>query len=494
MAPSPSIENGGLGMSRTVYVGLDLGGTFHQVRVADADGRRMGKSFRIVRGRAGVAALLENIRALGSEELTPVFAVEATRNYWQEIVHPLLRDGYRVHLVSPNKSASLRAFYHRHTKTDDIDAEASARLPLVDPGLRVRQWVSKEVEATLRHVRLAWRLRGHIAARKKRIFDRTAMVYPGYESVFRNRYCSASLTFIAGYLDPSRARRLGAKRLARLLDREGRGKVTTAQIERLWKVIDNAPELEVDYDELQFAVRQDLELLAAEQRVRDELRQRVVELHSRIDPACRLTAVPGFGDFLGAAITAFILAAAPWGSSSELVALAGLSPRKRSSAGRDVASLPMTKHGDPVFRSCLYFAAQVARQYDPECQAFYQRLRARGKHHNVASCALAAKLLRRCAAILRDDREYEIRGLAEIHQLQRQEGKTVRASVFEVAQRLRDGSGSIPPRAQRYGDRPGAATGSGPRPSHGRRSAASTEAHLGLATQAPDGPVHAAGG
>jgi hypothetical protein len=80
----------------------------------------------------------------------------------------------------------------------------------------------------------------------------------------------------------------------------------------------------------------------------------------------------------------------------------------------------------------------VARHYDPELQAFYLRLVKRGKHHKVAICALAAKILRRCVAILRDGRPYEVEHQSQMTRKQNEEGKKVRESVHEVAKLLND--------------------------------------------------------
>lgn len=433
-----------------VMVGLDLGGAFHQVQVTSESGERLGRSFRIRRGRRGLEALLAGVHRVAGEAAEPIFSVEATRNYWQEMVHPLQRLGHTVYLISPSTSAALRSFIRDHSKNDCVDADALARVPQVHPRLHPRPLCEPRSEAILRLVRLSWTLRAQIADRKKRILDRADMVYPGYGQVFRQRYGVTSLLFIRRYLNPAKVRRLGARRLGRLLMTASWGKLRQGQLQRLWQLIENAPELAIDYDELQFAVTVDLDLLEVEERAQATIRQRVAELYAELDHESRLTSIPGLGDFFGAAVTAFIGDVHRFRSSGEIVALAGLCPRQHSTAGRDRPNQPMTKHGDPTIRGCLYYAAGIARQYDPELQAFYTRLRERGKHHNVAQCALAAKLLRRCVALLREGRPYQIERLKEIQRLQDEEGKTVRRSVFEVAERLKDESVSVSPGRRAY--------------------------------------------
>ncbi len=431
-------------MSQRVFVGIDLGGRFHQVQVTRENGERLGKSFRIGRGRAGLEALRAGLAQLEEAGANPVYTIEATQSYWLELVHPLQREGASVYLVSPSKSMALRTFYRRHTKTDTLDAEAISRLPVVDAGLRRAVVSDVRFDALRRLVRQSWQLRGHMADRKRRIMSRVLMVYPGYETVFRDRYCGASLLFCRRYLDPAKARHLGRARLATLMRKRAMGKFDAERAGRLWQVILNAPELSVAYEDLQRLVNLDLDLLEAEERVQQELRERIAELYGEVDPRTRLTSMPGLGDFLAAAITAFIGEPDRFRSADEVVALSGLCPRRKSSAGSDTANQPLTKHGDPTLRGCLYMAAEIARHYDPELRAFHQRLTRRGKHYKQASCALAAKILRRCFSLLRSGADYQV-GHQEQLALSKDGGKNIRESVHEVAERLNDSRGVTSP-------------------------------------------------
>jgi transposase len=428
-------------MSGRVYAGIDLGGRFHQVQLTGPTGERLGAGFRIERGRSGVAQLQAQIRRQAGEDAEPVYTIEATQNYWLELVHPLKRSGASVYLVSPSKSSDLRRFYRKHTKTDAIDAAAISRVPVVDPAMREVVVSAPAVDALRRLVRQSWQRRAQIAARKRRLMAWVLAVYPGYEGVFRDRYCAASLLFIRRYLNPLRARRVGRRRIGVLLRERSCNRFNDDQASRLWDVIENAPDLLLSYEDLQFQVSQELDLLEAEERSQQALRVRIAELYAEMDPECRLLSMPGLGEFFAAAITAFIGEPGRYQRADQVVALAGLCPRKKSSAGRETTNQPLTQHGDRTLRSCLYVAAEVARHYDPELQAFYRRLIARGKHHKQAICAVAAKLLRRAFAILRDGRAYQVKHEQAIRERQEKEGKTIRESVHEVAELLNDNGG-----------------------------------------------------
>jgi hypothetical protein len=68
----------------------------------------------------------------------------------------------------------------------------------------------------------------------------------------------------------------------------------------------------------------------------------------------------------------------------------------------------MTKHGNPYLRAWAYLGASCARQYDPALNAYYHRLRQKGKHYNVALCATAARLLERVYEILSEGGQNEV--------------------------------------------------------------------------------------
>lgn len=66
-----------------------------------------------------------------------------------------------------------------------------------------------------------------------------------------------------------------------------------------------------------------------------------------------------------------------------------------------------TKAGDACLREALFMAADHARKTDPTLAARYHRLMVHnGKHHTSALCTIAAVLLTRIAACLRNNTAY----------------------------------------------------------------------------------------
>ena len=405
-------------MARTLYVGIDLGKGFHQVAVVDERKERLGEPFRIGRGRSGVELMLKRLRLCGARPEDLVVTIEATGDYWRELVWALVNRGCRVYLAQPKKAHDLRKFYADHTKTDITDAEALARMPLVDEGLRP-VWVAPPAEQMLlRLCRLRWKYRCRIADLKRRLSTLSEMIMPGIDGVMPVRYSKSARLFLRRYLAPSRARRLGRRRLVELLTKSAWGKFSERKAEDLWACIENAPDLGWQTDDLLLEVNVQLDELEMLERQVERLDERIAELYSEVDPEQRLMKIGGLGEFLAAALTASlgVDVRRRFPSTKHVVSFAGLAPRVKSSAGHTKPGQGITKRGNPFLRAWAYLGASCARQYDPELEAYYHRMRDRGKHYNLVTCATAARLLERCYETLSqggvaemENQEHEVR-------------------------------------------------------------------------------------
>jgi transposase len=379
---------------------MDLGKGFHQVAVVDEKKEGVGTPFKISRGNRGIEMLLRQLRLYGAGPEDLVVTIEATASFWNELVWALTTRGCRVYLAQPKKAHDLRKFYADHTKTDITDAEALARMPLVDEGLRP-VWVPAPAEQMLlRLCRLRWKYRCRIADLKRRISTLSEMIIPGIDRVMPVRYSKSARLFLRRYLAPKKARRLGKRRLVEILSKAAWGKFSEKKAEQLWECIENAPELGWQAEDLLLEVGVQLDELEMLERQVARLDQRIAELYSEVDPEQRLMKVAGLGEFLSAALTAHIGDIDRFPNKKCLVSYAGLAPRVKSSAGRTKAGQAITKKGSPFLRAWAYLGASCARQYDPELKAYYQGLKGRGKHYNVALCATAARLLERVYEVL----------------------------------------------------------------------------------------------
>lgn len=121
-------------MDERRLVGIDLGiATAHTVRVLDGEGATVAK--RKAWPTTESLTEVEAAALAGCPEGTVLeVVIEPTGPAWLPIAVFFISRGHTVHRVSSQKAADLRRFLSRHTKTNGIDADTLARLPLVDPG------------------------------------------------------------------------------------------------------------------------------------------------------------------------------------------------------------------------------------------------------------------------------------------------------------------------------------------------------------------------
>jgi transposase len=93
----------------------------------------------------------------------------------------------------------------------------------------------------------------------------------------------------------------------------------------------------------------------------------------------------------------------------QLVAYAGLDPTVHQSGQFQASHSRLSKRGSVYLRRAMWMAASVARRYDPDLKALYQRKRLQRKHHNVVMGAVCHRLLARIYVILKEQRPYEVR-------------------------------------------------------------------------------------
>src|SRR5215467_12310861 len=193
-------------------VGIDLGiASRHSVRVLEADGQAVCRASCVpsVASLAGV----ERAALAGAPEGTRLAVVfEPTGPAWLPIAVFFARRGHAVSRVSSAKAADLRRFLRRHAKSNGIDAETLARIPLAGPGgLQPLELPGAAAAALDRRVRACARLTQAAAEHKTRIKDLVRQLMP--VTPLTGDIGQADLAVLERYGDP---RALTAASLAEL--------------------------------------------------------------------------------------------------------------------------------------------------------------------------------------------------------------------------------------------------------------------------------------
>ena len=209
-------------------VGIDLGITSaHTVRVLTGDGTT------VCRRKA-----VPTVESLGEVEQAALagtppgtrleVVIEPTGPAWLPIAVFFTRQGHTVYRVSSAKAHDLRRVLSRHAKSNGIDADTLARLPLVDPaGLHPLGLPDAERAALDRRVRACDRLTRAAAGHKRRIKDLVRQLLPC--SPLTGELGAADLAVLERWADPHALVAAGRARLARVITKASHGHLGVAR-------------------------------------------------------------------------------------------------------------------------------------------------------------------------------------------------------------------------------------------------------------------------
>ena len=176
-------------------VGIDIAKRKHEAAVIDGDGAVIIKPFSFTNNCSGYNRLLAMLAKakLPLDEVS--FAMEATGHYWLALFTRLQKEGFRVQVINPVQTNSIRSFYIRQAKTDPRDALLIAEV------IRFGHFS----ESTL-HPENIYELRELCRGRhaivsmqadvKRKVVALLDQVFPEYETAFTNLFGDTSMAIL----------------------------------------------------------------------------------------------------------------------------------------------------------------------------------------------------------------------------------------------------------------------------------------------------------
>lgn len=132
---------------------------------------------------------------------------------------------------------------------------------------------------------------------------------------------------------------------------------------------------------------------------------------TRYAPATQrlLRTIPGIGAVSAAALVGIIGDIRRFSNPEKLTAYIGLDCRVHQSGTSIHGKGYISKRGNTYLRYVLFNATFIARQYDPELKAYFEKKIGEGKHYFSAMCAVERKLIHRIYAVWQRGKPYEKR-------------------------------------------------------------------------------------
>ena len=428
-------------------VGIDLAISAVQVAQIFDDGVPVGKPIRF---RLNADDLLGFVAAVTRDvpQGVPIQAImEPTGMAWFPVAGWLQHAGVHVIRVKGQRVKALRQYLSEHAKTDLADAHVLGALPnfggrMLDP-VHVP---GPDQHALQRLTKQRHRYQEQICSSRRRLLDLIRWACPALEPILPDTTTRLTLAILAEFFDPYRVLKTRHATLIRFIGQNAAGNhphsgpfvdhLAQALKERARATIALHGD-RVDFQSLQFEVRQEVELLRLLDRNITELEQQIEVLYQRQHPSNALRSIPGIGPTLAPLLVGVLARAERFRNERHVRGFCGLFPTKNSSAGIDRPGQRITKSGNDRIKRALYVAADTARKIDPDLAAVYWRLMvAKGHHHKQALCAVATRLVNRIYRVLKTGQAYVLRD-RDGRPITVAQGKQIVAELFTVPLEIR---------------------------------------------------------
>lgn len=384
-------------------VGIDIGKREHHMVILDDTGERIGKPQTIANTRSGFDDCVKTLRALdGNVQL----ALEATGPYWLALYEHLTQAEFPVTVFNPLQVHAYRKTGVRRTKTDRLDAFWIADLLRVGGAQATRQ--PDKLILQLRELsRFRWQLIDQIGDNKRKVLNVLDRVFPEYETLFSDVFLVSSRALLKQATTADAFAEFDLSELTNLLRTHSRGRFGAAKAQTILDAAQNSIGISFLADAAQLEVAclvAQIEFLQAQV---EQVAATIAQLLTQVPQ--HLTTIPGLGPVTAATILSEIGDIQRFASVEKLVAYAGIDATVHQSGQFNATQMHMSKRGSPYLRRALWLSAFIASQQDAELNAYYERKRTEGKHHNTVIGAICRKLLARIFVVLKEQRPYEVR-------------------------------------------------------------------------------------
>jgi transposase len=423
-------------------IGLDLGiASEHTARVLSGDGKVVAK-----RKAIPTTESLEALEAVALEGAPPgtvlEIVMEPTGPAWLPIAVFFISRGHAVFRVPSAKAHDMRRYFSRHAKSNSIDADALAKLAIVDPdGLRPLELEGAAAAALDRRVRACDRLTQEASLHKVRIKDLIRQLLP--MTPLTGDIGAADLAVLEHWADPHDLVRAGKARLTRVIAAASHNHQGSTRATEWLAAAHAALELYgehpgVAFSDLAAEVVTEIRLLKtieAELASHEKSRE---ECYRAVDPAELARSLPGIKTVGGPALLATMGRAERFPSGSHFRSFTGLAPKASETGNTDRKGQAMSKAGNTLLRSTLVRAADWARKQDPQlARIYYVQMTERGKTHLAANCVVAAHLSERAWLVMRRGTPYVLRDI-DGTAVTPAEAKTIIADRYSVTEETRN--------------------------------------------------------
>lgn len=405
-------------------VGIDVSKGFHLISILSYSGELYKKTFKIPNSLDGFSYLLSEIRKVEREYnmKTGIF-MESTGVYHLSLFHFLKKQNLEVNLINPLITNSNKNKDIRKVKNDKKDSLSIAKLSKFED-IKYSEYFNLEIFSLKSLCREWYKQVDMRSLYKRKLSADMHILFPNYDKVFSDITCGTSVAILKKYPSPSEFLAENSEEVIKLINKIAKKGLnwSTRIYDKLHKAASDALEIGIPSYAIEFKIMLNLNFIETLNSSIDKIKAKIKEVFNSdsfpkdIKNCIKyVDSIPGIDFFSAVTIVAEIGDYKRFIKPKHLVAFFGLDPSVNESGKFKGNENSMSKRGSQAARRALYSAAltSIRRKrngelFNPILYKYFNENLA-NKKPKVALGAIMHKLVNYIFAVLRDQKEYELR-------------------------------------------------------------------------------------
>ena len=386
-----------------IYVGIDIAKLNHFAAAISSDGEILIEPFKFTNDYDGFYLLLSKLAPLDQNSI--IIGLESTAHYGDNLVRFLISKDFKVCVLNPIQTSSMRKNNVRKTKTDKVDTFVIAKTLMMQDSLRFMTLDDLDYIELKELGRFRQKLVKQRTRLKIQLTSYVDQVFPELQYFFKSGLHQNSVyALLKEAPTPTAIASMHMTHLAHLLEVASHGHFGKEKARELRVLAQKS--VGVNDSSLSIQIThtiEQIELLDSQLfHTELEMANLVTCLHSVI------MTIPGISFINGGMILGEIGDIHRFSEPKKLLAFAGLDPSVHQSGNFQAQRTRMSKRGSRVLRYALINAAHNVVKNNATFKAYYDAKRAEGRTHYNALGHCAGKLVRVIWKMLTDEVEFNL--------------------------------------------------------------------------------------
>lgn len=380
-----------------IYIGIDVAKFSHFASAVNSDGEVLLSPFSFSNSNDGFNLLLSKLNDFPIEDC--IIGLESTGHYSDNIVSFLFAKGFKIGIINPIQSDSLRNSNIRKTKNDKVDTF------LISQCLMLHKYsLFSQTDFNILKLKTLCRFRFDITQSKTRLKTQLTgcvdLIFPELNSFFNNNLHSKSaLAILTKYTTPSAISKARIDILAKTLSIASRGRYSYEHAVNLKNIAKNS--IAIDNPAIAIQVRYLIEQIDLLDEQISSIDNQIKEIMDIINSP--ILTIPGIGYTLGSIIISEIGDIHKFSNPTKLLAYAGLDPSVKQSGNFNATNTRISKRGSKHLRYAIHTAASIIIFNNDTFYEYYTTKRSKGKSYRNAIGHVSNKLVRVIFKILTEN-------------------------------------------------------------------------------------------